>query len=59
MNPDQIQTYVEMGLQIVGLAAMASTIVPMPSKVTGALPFIVRVLNIVAFNFGNARNQKQ
>lgn len=49
--------YIEIGLQVIGVASAIAAVVPNP-QVTGALFIARKVLDLLACNFGNARNEK-
>ena len=61
MNVQDIATnaphYIQVGIQIVGVAAMLAPFVPNPQY--GAALLVARkVLDLLAFNFRNAKNAK-
>ena len=57
MNPEQIPEYVEIGLQIVGVASLIATVTPTP-KDNVVLGGIKTVLNVLAGNWGKAENKE-
>lgn len=59
ITPEQIQQGIEVGVMIVGVASMLSPFIPNPTKYNAALIIAKRILDILAFNFRNARNEQQ
>lgn len=54
---DALTQYVELGFQIIGVAALIATITPTPVD-DGILMTLKRILDIVALNIGHAKNLK-
>lgn len=48
--------YLEIGAQVVGAAAVAAAVIPAP-KTSAVLKFLHSLLNILAANFGKAKNK--
>lgn len=57
MNPESITQYVELGVQVIGVASVVATMTPTPAD-DGVLMVLKKILNILAFNFGHSRNAK-
>ena len=54
---EKAPTYLQYGIQIVGVAAMLAPFVPNP-QYSAALIVARKILDMLAFNFRNAKNEK-
>lgn len=52
---EYLQQYIQIGIQIVGIAATVAAIVPIPQAV-GPLILARKVLDVLAMNVGHAKN---
>ena len=58
MNAENIPEYVEIGLQIVGVASLIATVTPTP-KDNAILGVAKKVLDTLAGNWGKAKNKDE
>jgi hypothetical protein len=54
---ENIQQYIQIGIQVVGVAAALAAVLPIPQAI-GPLIIARKFLDILAMNFGNAKNVK-
>jgi hypothetical protein len=57
MDAAQVREIVEVSAQIIGVASVIASVTPTPVD-DGILAVLKRILNIFAFNIGQAKNAK-
>lgn len=56
--PSGIGGWLDAAANIVAAAAVVAALLPVPSRVGTGLAVIRKVIDVLAFNFGNAKNKK-
>lgn len=58
MDIATVQDVLEMALQVVGILSILASGAPIPRKTSGIIAIMRRIIDLGAFNFGSAKNEK-
>ena len=55
----KVGEWIDVASNIVAAAAVLAAVLPVPQKLTAGLGIVRKIVDLLAFNFGNAKNKKQ